>query len=175
MVPIRSLNNTEKTKMQHDIRFQAINEDNFEDIMDLELHPEQEGNLASNAYSVAQMAYYDNFIGYGIYLGEEPIGFIMHAVLPELADPQELAIYRFMVDKRHQGQGIGTQALRQLIKRLPSDFPRAERITICYHSDKPDLRAFYQKLGFVEVGFDPDSFGEDGSGPGDNVAEIRLR
>lgn len=161
--------------MEHAITLEAITEDNVEEIMDLELHPRQAGHLASNACSIARMGYYTNFVGRALCLGGKPAGFVLYAMQPDETAPEALAIYRFMIDKARQGKGIGTRALACLIRQLTDELAGASRITICYHSDNPALRAYYARFGFVETGIDPDAFGEDGSGPGDNIAEIRLR
>ncbi|MFM5870722.1 GNAT family N-acetyltransferase [Aeromonas veronii] len=152
----------------------VIDEDNFELVMELELEPYQEYNLASNAYSIAQMSYYSNFIGHAICLNSKPVGFIMYAMLPDEDFTEEYAIYRFMIDKNHQGKGIGSMALNMLISKIKEENFSAKKVTICYHTDNNGLRSFYKKFGFVEVGYDMSSCQDDNGDPVDSLAEIKL-
>lgn len=48
------------------VTLEEITAANFEDFMEMELPEHQRGYLASNAYSIAQARYYDDYIPRGI-------------------------------------------------------------------------------------------------------------
>ncbi|PHV07164.1 GNAT family N-acetyltransferase [Janthinobacterium sp. BJB412] len=140
--------------MELDVRLAAVTEENFEDIIELPLLKHQEDYLASNAYSIAQASFYPDFQARAIYAGAELVGFLMY-------DRQsndrvgEYGIYRFMVDHRRQGKGIGRRAMELVLAEIRACADVA-RITICYHPENPVAKDFYASFGFVEVGLDDD-------------------
>lgn len=134
------------------VTLEAITVDNFEDFMDMELPDSQRDYLASNAYSIAQARYYDDYIPRGIYHEGKPAGFLLY-------DRQsnhhvgEYGIYRFMVDHAQQGKGIGRRAMQLLLDELKAK-PDVKLITICYKPDNANASAFYRSFGFEETGLD---------------------
>jgi diamine N-acetyltransferase len=146
------------------ISLQAITEDNFDAIIELELLPTQQDYLASNAYSIAQASFYrDTFHTRAIYCDDKPIGFLMYVSLADEGQPGEYAIYRFMVDSREQGKGYGRRAIGLVLEEIRAR-PDATVIQICYWPANPVAKSFYASLGFVETGLDDD---------GEMYAEIR--
>jgi diamine N-acetyltransferase len=134
------------------VTLEEITAQNFEDFMDMELPEHQRGYLASNAYSIAQARYYDDYIPRGIYHQGKPAGFLLY-------DKQsnnnigEYGIYRFMVDYAQQGKGIGRRAMELLLAELKAK-PDVKLITICYKPDNAKARVFYRGFGFEETGLD---------------------
>ena len=61
---------------------------------------------------------------------------------------QEASIYRFMIDRKHQGKGYGRAALSKA-RGDPSD-PGVNRISIRYMPENPVAKPFYASFGFVE-------------------------
>jgi diamine N-acetyltransferase len=153
----------EEAKLELNVKLEEVNEANFESIMDMELPEHQRDLLASNAYSIAQSRFYPDFHPRAIYHNGELAGFLMY---DEKVDdkPGEYGIYRFMVDYPRQGQGVGRRAMELLLAEIRSKRD-ARRITICYHTNNPIAKKFYQSFGFNEVGID---------GNGEMIAEIRL-
>lgn len=147
-----------------DITLQNITEDNFEDVMDMELPDHQRDLLASNAYSIAQSRFYPDYIPRAIYCDGAPAGFLLYAREAEGA-AGDYAIYRFMVDHARQGQGIGRRAMALVLSELRAR-PDMRRITICYHPHNARAKQFYAGFGFVETGIDE---------RGEMVAELRGR
>lgn len=145
------------------VTLQAVTEDNFEVLMDMELPPEQARYVASNAYSIAQAHYYPDWRPRAIYCDGTPAGFALYDVQGN-DEPGHYAIYRLMVDYSRQHGGIGRSAMELLLAeiRACSD---ARRITICYKPDNAMARGFYASLGFVETAIDD---------AGEMIAEITL-
>nr|WP_255522775.1 GNAT family N-acetyltransferase [Rugamonas sp. CCM 8940] len=113
---------------------------------------QQEDYLASNAYSIAQASFYPDFQARAIYDGTELVGFLMY---DRRSNDRvgEYGIYRFMVDHRRQGGGIGRRAMELVLAEIRA-CDDVERITICYHPENPVAKDFYGSFGFVEVGLD---------------------
>ena len=134
------------------VTLEAITAANFEVFMDMELPEHQRYFLASNAFSIAQAKYYDDYIPLGIYSDGEPAGFLLYDRQSN-DNPGEYGIYRFMVDYPLQGKGIGRQAMALLLEALKAQ-PDVELITICYKPNNASARRFYQSFGFKETGLD---------------------
>ena len=150
--------------MTKKISVRDVTADNWEAVVDLELLEEQEDFVASNAYSLAESKYNAFAVPQAIYAGKKVVGFVMYETLHDEGEPEAYSIYRFMIDRRHQGHGYGRRALEQVLKEI-SKRPDSKRITICYVPNNANAKRFYASLGFKEIGLD-DS--------GEMVAEIRL-
>lgn len=131
-----------------------ISEENWDLVCDLELLKQQEDYLASNAYSIAQASFYPNFHTRAINSDGEVIGFLMYVSMEEEGQaPGTYAIYRFMLDRRHQAQGHGRVALGLAVKEIAAR-PGAAAISISYKPDNTVARNFYTSFGFVETVID---------------------
>lgn len=132
------------------INFKEITEDNLFKIVGLKVHKEQEDQVADNIYSILQGNYRKTAWFKAIYFGETPVGFIM---LDFPADNKELCyVWRFMIDKKHQGKGYGKTALLKAMDYAKT-FPDIKIIKLSYvPKEKDGADAFYKKLGFVETG-----------------------
>jgi diamine N-acetyltransferase len=117
------------------------------------LLPHQEDYLASNAYSIAEASFYPDYHTRAIYLGEQLVGFMMYVSLAAQGDPGEYAVYRFMIDHRHQGRGHGRRALLLALDEIRSR-DHAFKAWICYWPNNRDAQRFYASLGFVETELD---------------------
>ena len=71
------------------------------------------------------------------------------------ASDDEALIYRFMIDRRHQGKGYGRAALVLAIDEIRA-MPHVRTVSISYMPDNKAAKAFYASLGFVEAGVDED-------------------
>ncbi|GGC13717.1 GNAT family N-acetyltransferase [Pseudoduganella buxea] len=145
------------------ITLEPVTIDNFEDIIEMELPPDQAGFVATNAQSVAQAHYYPEFRPLAICLDGKPVGFMLYDVASHDI-PGNYGIYRLMVLHAYQNRGIGRRAMEMLLGRL-RDQSDVHRITICYKPENHVARAFYASLGFAETGVIED---------GDMIAEILL-
>lgn len=134
------------------VTLEDITAQNFEHYMEMELPEHQRGYLASNAYSIAQARYYDDYIPRGICLDGKPAGFLLYDKQSN-NNVGEYGIYRFMVDHPQQGKGIGRRAMTLLLEELKAK-PDVKLITICYKPDNANAQAFYRSFGFEETGLD---------------------
>jgi diamine N-acetyltransferase len=134
------------------VTLEDITVDNFEDYMHMELPEHQRGYLSSNAFSIAQAKFYDDYIPRGICYEGKPAGFLLYDKQSN-NNVGEYGIYRFMVDYTQQGKGIGRHAMDLLLSELKAQ-PDVKLITICYKPDNTNAQAFYRSFGFEETGLD---------------------
>jgi diamine N-acetyltransferase len=125
-----------------------ITQDTLWPIMNLTVSENQRSFVAPNANSIAE-AYYSKEAWFrGIYLGKEPVGFVMLYVD---TDKPEYFLWRLMIDKEHQGKGYGYQAMEQIIEYVKT-LPEAKELLTSYVPGDGNPAPFYYKLGFEETG-----------------------
>jgi diamine N-acetyltransferase len=117
-------------------------------IMNLNVAENQKCFVAPNANSIAE-AYFSKEAWFrGIYAGEDPVGFIM--LYADVKKP-EYYLWRFMIDKDHQGKGYGYQAILLVIAHVKT-LPGANELLTSYEPGDGNPSPFYYKLGFEETG-----------------------
>ena len=153
------------------IRLEKVNDDNFIDLMDLEVAESQKDYVASNTVSMAQ-AYATVASGrfvqcFGIYDGDTAVGFAMIGHRSEeyegMAEVYRHSSYlwRFMIDQRYQGKGLGRDALKLLLDYVLT-FPDGEEDTwsTSYDGANEAAKHLYTSFGFAPNG-EKDSSYED--------------
>lgn len=138
-----------------------INKSNYEAVCDLDVTEAQEEYVACNMWSLVESFYNEGHTCKAIYHNNKPVGFFMW--VKESA--AKVSIWRFMVDKHSQNQGIGRTALTLAIDEIKQT-PHLQEIEICYNPNNPIAKDFYSSFGFQEIGLD-----EEGE---DMLALIRL-
>jgi diamine N-acetyltransferase len=145
--------------MSDDVELKDVTADNWEAVADLELAPEQQDLVAGNLYSIAESKFDPDARPRAVYAGETLVGFLMYDVQRTRA-----SIYRFMIDRRHQGRGYGRAALAKALAEIKS-ISSVQKISIRYMPDNPAARPFYGSFGFGETRTDED---------GEIIAELAL-
>lgn len=102
-----------------DVTLTKIDWHNFEDVIALELEPSQERNLPSNMYSIAESSLSDTFHPRAVCVDGKAVGFIMYQ-FGEFGNPDEdeCTIWRFMIDRTRQNQGIGKRAMALVLDEI---------------------------------------------------------
>lgn len=122
----------------------------------LEVTENQKGNVATMAESFADALFpppeegWENSATWirGVTRGGVPAGFIMCADSPDgVKDPW---IWRLLVDREHQGRGVGTFAVESAVNRYRS--LGCTNVLTAWAPGPSDASGFYRKLGFVETG-----------------------
>ena len=153
------------------IRLEKVNDENFIDLMDLDVAEQQQDFVASNTVSMAQA--YATFASgrfvqcFGIYDGDTAVGFAMIGHRSEeyegMAEVYRHSYYlwRFMIDKRYQGKGLGRDALKLLLDYVLT-FPDGEEDawSTSYDQENEAAKHLYTSFGFVPNG-EKDSSYED--------------
>lgn len=84
----------------------------------------------------------------GVLRNSEPAGFIMCADQTE--QQKDSWLWRLLVDKSHQGFGVGTFAVTSVIERYRE--LGMQRILTAWHPSEGNAGDFYKKFGFIETG-----------------------
>ena len=156
-----------------ELRKISILDDNMKECIELGVLPEQEDFVASNAFSLAE-AYDTNkahtqeskfavAVPYAIYENGKMVGFVMYGYFPPGKDDDsddesynqdepQYYVWRLLIDKNHQGRGIGREAVRQVMEEIKTK-PHGPA-TYCYVSYEPTNIA--SKTTFASYGFEED-------------------
>ena len=143
----------------------SILDDNMKECIELEVLPEQDNFVASNAYSLAQAYETDKgddgsvAVPYAVYENGKMVGFAMYGYFPPEDDEDAYSkdefiyyFWRLLIDKNHQGRGIGREVVRQVMEEIKSK-PHGEA-SYCYVSYEPTNIA--SKTTFASYGFEED-------------------
>lgn len=138
----------------HDVSLREITEDTVIPVVKLAVAESQRGFVATNAVSLAQALFSDAAWYRAIYLGDEPVGFVMLYDTTLKSPPPEtpeVGVWRFMVDERYQGRGIGREAMRRVIAhaRAKGAF---RALWLSYVPGPGCPEPFYRSLGFQTTG-----------------------
>ncbi len=128
------------------IVLKTITENNYDECINLTVREDQPF-VASNLYSIEQAKAERCWITRAVYAGIRMVGFVMYTLDNE---NNELYLCRFMIDKRYQGQGYGTAALKEL-KELALNMEGVEKITLSTNPENASGIRFYEKNGFVDT------------------------
>lgn len=145
------------------IELKPVDGDNVWDIVELSVQDDQQNYVATNTDSILE-AYTTGIAGqialpFGIYNDNELVGFVMFGFDTDgsVDDPEvavgNYCIWRFMIDKRYQGKGLGKKAVGASLDYLrtwpcgPADF-----CWLSYEPENEGAKALYQALGFRENG-----------------------
>ncbi|MBS4204393.1 GNAT family N-acetyltransferase [Lederbergia citrea] len=131
------------------LHLETITKDNWLKAISLRVREDQLKFVASNAVSLAQLNFLENFQAKGIFLGEEMIGFALYGIDE---DDHDYWIYRMMIDQKHQGKGYGKKAIQLVIddiRDIKED--RHQTIKLSYEPTNEHAKRVYEKIGFQEI------------------------
>lgn len=145
------------------IQLKKVDSGNIWEIIKLSVNHDQMDFVATNTRSILE-AYITITSGlvalpFGIYNGDTPIGFVMFgfdtdgdAEEPDIA-VGNYCIWRFMIDKTYQGQGLGKKALQAAIEYLKSKpCGWAKYCWLSYEPENTGAKKLYESMGFLENG-----------------------
>ena len=145
------------------IQFKEITNANIWKVCALEPFEEQKDFVAENIQSLAE-AYAtrnegNNALPLAVYDDDDLVGFVMigkgtvgNENESELIR-ENYSLWRLMIDKNHQGRGLGRGTLDAaiaLIRTFP--FGEAKKVWLSYEPENTRARDIYRKYGFVENG-----------------------
>ena len=84
----------------------------------------------------------------GVLRNSQPAGFVMCADRTE--QQKDPWLWRLLVDKSHQGFGVGTFAMTAVIQRYRE--LGMQRVLTAWHPGRGNAGEFYKRFGFVETG-----------------------
>jgi diamine N-acetyltransferase len=130
------------------IEFKEISLSNLDEIIKLEVSPQQTELVADNLYSIAQTGLDPSGWCRGIYRDGQPVGFLF---VKELEAGSVLYLCRFMIDQNHQGKGFGRKAMQQLLALIFSS-TAAKVVDLAVSKSAGNAEEFYRKWGFTPTG-----------------------
>jgi diamine N-acetyltransferase len=130
-----------------EITLREITAKTLSPILKLKVAEHQNKFVAPNAISIAQAYFAEHAWFRAIYLGDTPVGFVMlHIDL----DKPECYLWRYMIDKDHQGKGYGYRGMELVLEHVKS-LPGPPEFDLSYVRGEGDPSGFYAKLGFVDT------------------------
>lgn len=140
------------------VELREITPSTLRPILDLLVADAQRGFVASNAVSISEAYFYREAWFRGVYADGEPCGFLMlwdEHLIESPKSPGLYYLWRFMVDARFQGRGIGRAAIGQLVDHVRLR-PHAEYLLLSHGKGPGNPGPFYRKFGFTYTGNEPD-------------------
>ena len=132
-----------------EVSFREVTKETLREILLLKVSPAQEGFVAPNEISIAEAHFSPDVAWFrAIYAGETPVGFVM---LEDDPSKPRYYLWRFMVDARYQGTGVGRRALELRIEHVRTR-PDAKELYTSIVPGEGSPGPFYEKLGFVYTG-----------------------
>lgn len=132
-----------------EVTLREVTKGTLREILLLKVAPGQEHFVSPNEVSIAE-AYFSPDVAWfrAIYSGETPVGFVM---LEDDPSKPRYYLWRFMVDARYQGTGVGRRALELLFEHVRAR-PGATALWTSVVPGEGGPGPFYEKLGFVYTG-----------------------
>ncbi len=140
-----------------------IDNQNVWDIVKLKVREDQSNFVASNNHSIIE-AYATISSGYvalpfGLYEDEQPVGFVMigYGAIGDEVGPSILndsyCIWRFMIDERFQGRGLGRKAMEAVLEYIRTcPCGKAGFCWLSYEPENKAAKSLYGKFNFAETG-----------------------
>ena len=134
------------------VELRKIDSNNVAKCVELKVADEQRQYISSNEESLKEAAENENVARYfAIYADDEMVGFTMFAFDEEYEDPNDRYwLWRFMIDKKLQGKGYGSLALKEIIKYFEDN--GASNIKLSTKETNVTALSLYHKFGFKENG-----------------------
>lgn len=131
------------------VSLRPVTRENWLACAQLQVHPEQQGFVAPNAFSIAESRFYPQAEIRAIYDDETLVGFVMWGEDVD-SNPGELWVWRLMVDARYQGQGHARATMGLLLEQWARE--GAPAVYLSYAPANDGAARFYARLGFEQTG-----------------------
>ncbi|WP_308722934.1 GNAT family N-acetyltransferase [Paenibacillus polysaccharolyticus] len=135
--------------MEKQVTLQPVTQENESECILLQPKEDQLTLVASNADSLIHATKEVTSRPYGIYAGNEMVGFILFD--NEIYTDGHYWILRFMIDGKHQGQGYGKRAIQEVIHML-QERRDCRQIRVSHIPHNVAANALYKRCGFQETG-----------------------
>src|SRR5215211_3696959 len=133
-----------------------ISDDNRAAVLALCVAPQQERFVGGSVQgALGDAAEYPNAKPWyrAIYADDEPAGFVMVSWNCEPQPPEIIGpwfLWKLLIDKRYQGRGYGSEAVRQVAELVRAEGARELLTSFVLGDGGPS--GFYERLGFVPTG-----------------------
>ncbi|MEN6471379.1 MAG: GNAT family N-acetyltransferase [Clostridiaceae bacterium] len=138
------------------IRLEHISEENWVEVARLSVSEEQQAFLDRPLGILARGYVYRacNARVFAIANGDEMVGVALVRDLDE--EPACYDLQQFMIDRRFQNRGYGTQALRLILAALRGE-GKYGCVEVCVNKKDDSALHLYRKTGFVDTGYIDDN------------------
>ena len=136
------------------VSLRQITAETVRQVTNLSVGESQKHFVASNAVSLAQALFSPEAWYRAIYFGEDPVGFVMledESLRSPLPEVPKVGVWRFMIDVKFQGRGIGRFALLQVVEHVRR-IGLFETLQLSYGPGPGCPEPFYLSLGFHHTG-----------------------
>ena len=131
------------------VELREITRENLDAVLNLKVAEHQKSFVSTTADSLAQAyVYRDTAFPFAIYAEDEVVGFIM---LGYYESRKQYTLWKFLIDKEHQGKGYGKEALKQGITYLKEQFDAKEIYTGVSLGNEA-AKGLYKSMGFTQTG-----------------------
>ena len=139
------------------LRFEDITEDNYHELIGLEVKPDQKNCFYFKSTKPNMMSLAEAYVRKGsevlaVYDDETMIGSVYYHIFNLPDGKKEAWITRFMLDQRFQGKGLGRMTIEMLIARIKSEAEENIDIGLSYEPENVLAKKFYDGLGFEASG-----------------------
>ena len=131
------------------VELREITQENFDEILALEVDPTQTAFVSTVEHSLAQAwLHRECAFPFAIYADGIPVGFVMLGYYEARA---QYTLWKFLIDKKYQGKGYGRQALQLAMNWLTDHFEVDAVYTGVSFGNK-GAKHLYLSFGFQETG-----------------------
>ena len=126
-----------------------VDRTNWMQCISLQVKPHQLGNIETTVQSLAEVSVRPEARARAILHNETVAGMAVY-----LKNPQDgqYHIHRFMIDKSHQGQGIGSASLRLIVDEITSLPDYSPPVVIEFIDNNSEAQRVYETVGFTDTG-----------------------
>ena len=134
------------------IRLTEITEENWLEVADLSVEESQKGFVAPAAGIIARGYVYRDCGGRVIVIQDDDT-IVGAALVREFTEePLGYDLQQFMIDRRYQGKGYGTAALRLILDGLREE-GHYDHVEVCVNKEDAAAIRLYEKNGFTDSGY----------------------
>lgn len=140
------------------VALREIGWDNLHAVLALDVEPGQQQFVASNAVSLAEAHFNPGAWFRAVHADDTLVGFVMlfdptvpGAIASDPVAPTDMVLWRLMIDRRFQRQGLGRRTLDAVRAHIVG-LRRFRRLVSSYIPGPGGPKDFYLGYGFAETG-----------------------
>ena len=131
------------------IHLEPVTIDNWQEVIKIDLLPEQWGNVdpPSVLHALCESHLYGTYKNAAIIDGDEMVGFVIYGPHHQNAETY-WNVPILIIDKAHQRKGYGRVAMKQVVEEAKAVTPPLKGVVISYRLDNIAAQGLYTSLGF---------------------------